>query len=86
AGPAADAAKAPTGVGAAATADAYLSYGDSAKAEELYKLALSKGGVDANKDRILTRLGIAQIDVAKYADAKATLAQVGGVRQQLAQL
>lgn len=86
AGLAADAAKAPTGVGAAATADAYLSYGDSAKAEELYKLALSKGGVDANKDRILTRLGIAQIDVAKYADAKATLAQVGGVRQQLAQL
>ncbi|WP_226019275.1 hypothetical protein [Novosphingobium sp. FKTRR1] len=86
AGLATDAAKAPTGVSAAATADAFLSYGDSAKAEELYKLALTKGGVDANKDRILTRLGIAQIDQAKYPDAKATLAQVGGVRQQLAAL
>lgn len=81
-----DAAKSPTGVSAAATADAFLSYGDFAKAEELYTLALTKGGVDANKDRILTRLGIAQIDGAKYAEAKATLAQVGGVRKPLAAL
>lgn len=85
-GLAADAAKAPTGVSAAATADAFLSYGDAAKAEDLYKLALTKGGVDANKDRILTRLGIAQIDQGKFADAKATLEQVGGVRKQLAGL
>lgn len=81
-----DAAKSPTGVSAAALADAFLSYGDFAKAEELYTLALSKGGVDANKDRILTRLGIAQIDGGKFVEAKATLAQVGGARKQLANL
>ncbi len=85
-GLASDAAKSPTGVSAAATADAFLSYGDFAKAEELYTLALSKGGVDANKDRILTRLGIAQIDGGKFVEAKATLAQVGGPRKQLAAL
>lgn len=72
------------GKGALATADAYLSYGDAAKAEELYKLALSKGVAD--KDRALTRLGIAQVDGGKYADAKATFAQVGGTRAPLARL
>jgi tetratricopeptide (TPR) repeat protein len=69
-----------------AAADAFLSYGDAAKADELYTLALAKGGIDADKDRALTRLGMAQIGEGKYADAKATLAKVGGNRVIIAQL
>ena len=67
---------------AAATADAYLGYDNFAKAEELYKVALSKGVEDQN--RTLTRLGIAQADQGKYADAKSTFAKVQGVRKPLA--
>ena len=66
--------------------DTYLSFGQPDKADEMYTLALSKGVVDADKDRLLTRLAIAQIDEAKYADAKATLAKVGGIRVPIAQL
>ena len=49
-------------------------------------MALAKGGIDAEKDRVMTRLGIAQIDEGKYAEAKATLAKVGGPRAAIAQL
>jgi len=79
-----DAASAATGVTALAAGDAYLSYGEAAKAEELYEMAVKKGGID--KDRALTRQGIAEVDQAKYDEAKATFAQVGGTRTQLAQL
>lgn len=79
-----DAASAPTGVTALAAGDAYLSYGEGAKAEELYEMAVKKGGID--KDRALTRQGIAEVDQAKYTEAKATFAQVGGVRAQMAKL
>jgi len=65
-------------------ADALLSYGKAASAEELYKLALAKPGVDAN--RALTRLGIAQLDQGKYADAQASFAKVTGPRLALARL
>jgi tetratricopeptide (TPR) repeat protein len=65
-------------------ADALLSYGKSAQAEELYKLALAKPGIDAN--RALTRLGIAQFDQGKYADAQASFAKVTGPRTALARL
>ena len=65
-------------------ADALLSYGKAAQAEELYKLALAKTGVDAN--RTLTRLGIAQFDQGKYADAQASFAKVTGPRTALARL
>lgn len=81
-----EAAAAPSGKVAAAAADTLLSYGEAAKADELYTLALSKGGVEAEKDRVLTRLGIAQIDEGKFADAKATLAKVAGPRAAIAQL
>ncbi|EGD58594.1 hypothetical protein Y88_0651 [Novosphingobium nitrogenifigens DSM 19370] len=81
-----DAAAAPNGKVAMAAADAYLAYGEAAKADELFTLALTKGGIDADKDRVLTRLGIAQIDEGKYADAKATLAKVTGPRVPIAQL
>lgn len=67
-----------------AAADAQLSYDDAAKAAELYALALNKPGVDA--DRALTRLGIAQTDLGKYAEAQATFAKVNGVRKPIAQL
>ncbi|HEX7753387.1 MAG TPA: hypothetical protein VF440_13425 [Novosphingobium sp.] len=66
------------------TADAFLSYGEAAKAEELYTLALTKPGVDSA--RALTRLGIAQVDQGKGAEAQATFAKIQGVRQPIAQL
>jgi len=81
-----EAAAAPNGKVAQAAGDAFLSYGDGAKADELYTLALSKGVADADKDRLLNRLGIAQIDEGKYADAVATLAKVGGVRTPIAKI
>jgi hypothetical protein len=56
-------------------ADAFLSYDQPAKAEELYKLALPKAPA-ADKDRVLTRIGIAQADQGKYADAQSTFAQI----------
>lgn len=77
-------APAATAATASAAGDAFLSYGENTKAEELYKIALTKPGVD--KDRVLTRLGIAQSDLGKYVDAQATLAQVGGVRAPIAAL
>jgi hypothetical protein len=55
-------------------ADAFLSYDQPAKAEELYKLALPKAG--GEKDRVLTRIGIAQADQGKYAEAQSTFAQI----------
>jgi hypothetical protein len=73
-----------TGVSAAATADALLSYGAPDKAEALYALALQRGGVDA--ERVRTRIGIAQLDQGKFADAKASFDKVTGLRQPLAQL
>lgn len=65
-------------------ADAFLSYDQPAKAEELYKLALPKAG--GEKDRVLTRIGIAQADQGKYAEAQSTFAQVTGVRAPVAKL
>lgn len=70
----ADAARAATGRTAAVTANAYLGYGDYAKAIELYRLALKKGGVDA--DEVNTRLGIALAKSGDVAGAKTTFASV----------
>lgn len=80
----ADAAKAATGKQAAATANAYLSYGQNDKAAALYRLALSKGGVDA--DQVNTRLGIALARAGDTAGAKAAFAAVSdtGLRGQIA--
>ena len=64
--------------------DVYLSLGSWAEAEEMYALALQKGGVD--RDRTLTRLGIAQAQQGKKAEAKATFAQVGGARVPVARM
>ena len=73
-----------TGATVQGAADAFLSYGEPAKAEELYTIALTKSGVDAA--RIQTRLGIAQADQGKYAAAQQTLAKVNGPRKPIAQL
>lgn len=67
-----------------AAGDAFLSYGDMAKAEEFYAKALTLPGVDA--PRILTRLGIAQTDLGKYDEAIATFGKVEGNRKQIAEL
>lgn len=80
-----DARAAADGKLAVATADAYLSYDNPAKAEELYQLALTKGGT-FDMDRAETRLGIAQLDQDKFEAAKASFAKVGGVRGPLAKL
>jgi tetratricopeptide (TPR) repeat protein len=82
---AAEAPSAANGRPAQNAADLYLALEDFAKAEEMYQLALSKGGVD--RDAVLTRLGIAQARLGKSAEAKATFAQVAaGPRGAVAQL
>lgn len=73
-----------TSATALAAGDAFLSYGDAAKAEAMYQIALSKPGADM--PRLLTRLGIAQADQGKYAEARATFAKVDGLRAPIAGL
>lgn len=64
------------------TADAYLGYGEYARAAEMYRLALTKGGVDA--DTVNTRLGLALGKSGDKAGAEAALKAVtGGQRAQL---
>jgi tetratricopeptide (TPR) repeat protein len=65
-------------------ADAFLNYGENAKAEELYKAALGKAGSD--RDLVLTRLGIVQYDQGKYAEAAQNFSQVSGARKPVADL
>lgn len=65
-------------------ADALLSYGQSAEAEELYMLALSKPGVDTAE--ALTRLGIAEVDQGKYAEAQESFGKVTGNRRPIARV
>ncbi len=79
-------ARAPTATVATITgaADTFLSYGEAAKAESLYNLALAKPG--GNTPQVLNRLGIAQIDQGNYAGGQATLAKVTGPRKYIAQL
>lgn len=83
-GAARTAATAANGVTAMSTADAFLSYGQDAQAEEMYRLAIQKGGID--KDKATLRLGIAQLDSGKTADAKATFGQVTGKEAAIAKL
>ena len=73
-----------TGTAAQSAGDVFLSLSSWAQAEEMYALALQKGGVD--RDRILTRLGIAQAQQGKKAEAKATFAQVSGARAPVARM
>lgn len=77
------AAKKPTGTGQEAidAGDAYLNYGNYAKAEELYTVASGKTGVDAELAAL--RLGIAQAEQSKFAEAQASFAKVNGKRKPL---
>lgn len=61
---------------AASTGDAYLGSGNYPKAIELYRVALTKGGVDA--DMVNTRLGIALANSGDKAGAKTTFELVKG--------
>jgi len=80
-----DAAKSANGKIAAATADAFLGYGDYAKAVELYRLALQKGSVDTAE--VNTRLGIALAKAGNSAGALAALGNVqGGIRGGIAKM
>ena len=63
-----------SGKPAANTADAYLGYGDYAKAIALYQTALQKGGVDV--DAVNTRLGIALARSGQKPAALAAFAKV----------
>lgn len=59
------------------TADAYLATGNYAKATELYRAALQKGGA-IDKDAINTSLGIALAKQGQKAEAKAAFQAVQG--------
>jgi len=67
---------APKGNVAQQTGDAYLGTRNYPKAVELYRLALQKGGVDANV--VNTRLGIALALSGQKAEAKTAFAAVTG--------
>jgi hypothetical protein len=84
AGYAREAAGASNGRPAENAGDLYLGLENFSKAEEMFQLALTKGGID--RDTVLTRLGIAQVRQGKNAEAKATFAQVSGARAGIAQL
>lgn len=73
-----------TAATAMAAGDAFLSYGDAARAVEMYTIALGRPGVDT--PRVTTRLGIAQFDTEAYAAAIETFAKVEGSRKPIAQL
>ncbi|MGB3723856.1 MAG: hypothetical protein WA979_13705 [Pacificimonas sp.] len=67
---------------AASTANALLGYGDNAEAARLFRLALDKGGVDA--DQVNTRLGIALMRSGDKAGAKSAFEAVTGKRDTIA--
>lgn len=67
-----------------AAGDALLSLGRPAEAEEFYTKAAAMPG--AETPMALTRLGIAQFDQGKYAEAQATFNKVEGARKAIANL
>jgi tetratricopeptide (TPR) repeat protein len=71
----------PTGGVAMNVADAYLGYGDNAKALAFYDMAKTKGGIDLNE--LNTHMGIALLRSGKKAEAIAAFSSVGGSRIEL---
>ncbi|WP_394727706.1 hypothetical protein [Altererythrobacter sp. GH1-8] len=67
-----------------AAGDAFLSYGDYAKAEEFYAKALTMPGVETAE--VTTRLGISQAKQGKHDAASATFSSVNGKRRPIAML
>jgi hypothetical protein len=77
------AASAANGKSAMATGDAYFGYGDYAKAAAMYRLAVQKGGIDANTANL--RLGMALARSGQAAEAKQAFAAVTqGPRAEIA--
>lgn len=77
------AASAANGRSALGTGDAYFGYGDYAKAAAMYRLALQKGGVDANTANL--RLGMSLARAGQAAEAKQALGAVTqGPRAEIA--
>jgi len=73
-----------TGRNANGAGNAFYSLGQFAEAEAMYKLALEKGAPEPDLTR--TRLGMAQIQQGKFAEGKATLEQVAGTREPVAEM
>jgi tetratricopeptide (TPR) repeat protein len=71
----------PTGGVAQNVGDAYLGYGDNAKAISLYQLAKAKGGID--KDELNLHWGIALLRSGQKAEAISMFSSVGGTRTEL---
>lgn len=67
-----------------AAGDAFLSYGEYGKAVSYYEKSLSLAGADRNL--VMTRMGIAQIAAGDPTAARASFAQVDGTRGPVAQL
>lgn len=71
-----------TGKPAAGAGDAFLGYGEDAKAAQYYKLALQKGSVDM--DQVNTRLGIALARSGQKEEARKYFGAVNGARADVA--
>ncbi|WP_294391775.1 hypothetical protein [uncultured Sphingomonas sp.] len=71
-----------TGKGALSTADALVGYGEYAKAVDLYKVAMSKGGVDNNVANL--HMGWALAQSGDAAGAKTAFGQVQGQLKPIA--
>lgn len=67
-----------------AAGDAMLSYGEYAKAAGFFEKALGMAGADRNL--VLTRLGIAQVGLGDGAAAQASFAKIEGARVPVARL
>lgn len=77
-----DAQAAAKGIAALSAGDVFYGAGDFAKAATLYKLALTKGSVDANV--VNSRLGMALAQAGDKAGAEAAFKAVSGARADLA--
>ena len=78
---------APNGLEANGVGDYALGTGNYAKAIEMYKLALTKGGAKLDRDEVNTHLGIAYLNSGDKESAKAAFGQVTtGLRGQIATL
>ena len=71
-----------TGKPAAGAGDAFLGYGEDAKAAQYYRLALQKGSVDM--DQVNTRLGIALARSGQKEEARKYFGAVTGARLEIA--
>jgi len=74
-----------TGKSALSTADAYVGYGEYAKAIDLYKIALAKGGAGVDPNTVNLHLGWALALSGDTAGAKAVFQTVTGPRKPIAQ-